>query len=195
MEYRYSTRLNELSAEEIEQLLATLPATVAEHVREMHHLQGQRERTATYLLLVELLKDMGEYSAMPLIGHEEKGRPMLENYAGLNFSQSHCKGVVAVAIDKEGMVGIDVEGRRKVSDSLIRKVCSEAELKQIAEAEDGQMEFIRIWTRKEAFLKCIGTGIQDDMLNTEVQADEMGLTIESIYLEEADAYISICHRG
>ena len=58
---------------------------------------------------------------------------------------------------------IDIEGMRKVDDGLVRKTMNTQEQAQIAAAANPEQEFIRLWTRKEAYVKMQGTGIISDM--------------------------------
>lgn len=106
------------------------------------------------LTLIRRLTD-----ANTTVAHHASGAPYLPEHPSLNVSISHCRSAVAVAISDTGKVGIDVECRRKINQSLVERVCSDAELAWIREAEDPEMAFLQLWTRKEAILKCMGTGI------------------------------------
>ncbi len=94
------------------------------------------------------------------VEHDEHGAPHLPQHPGLAVSISHCRTAVAVAVNRCGPVGIDVESRRRVADGLVRRVCTEAEQAAVATAADPTMAFLRLWTRKEAVLKLRGTGIR-----------------------------------
>lgn len=115
-------------------------------------LASQRE--AARHLLVRLL------GAEVSIAHDPQGVPGLPERPDLNISISHCRRAVAVAISPEGRVGIDVESRRRVSDGLMERVCTAGELAAVRAAADPTMAFLQLWTRKEAVLKCRGTGIK-----------------------------------
>jgi 4'-phosphopantetheinyl transferase len=92
--------------------------------------------------------------------YNEHGAPYLED--GPYFSISHCKQGIAVVVSDQP-VGIDIEGMRKVDDGLVRKTMNTQEQAQIAAAANPEQEFIRLWTRKEAYVKMQGTGIISDM--------------------------------
>lgn len=112
------------------------------------------QRTAAYRLLGELL------GGDAVVEHDGKGAPYLPDRPWLSVSISHCRKAVAVAVSPKGRVGIDVECRRRVGESLMERVCTAAELAAVRAAEDPTMAFLRLWTRKEAVLKMRGTGIQ-----------------------------------
>ena len=174
-----------------------LPPGMAEAVGQIANPTRRREKVAAYCLLVEGLKQMGLYERLPLIEYADSGKPYLANYEGLHFNLSHCRSHVAVAIDEHTPVGIDVESRRKFSASLIRRVCSAAEQKLIAEAADPDMEFLRLWTRKEAYLKYTGTGIVEPLANVppHITIHNSQFTIHKIEthpLPDGDGWVSVC---
>ncbi|MBR2450754.1 MAG: 4'-phosphopantetheinyl transferase superfamily protein [Paludibacteraceae bacterium] len=96
----------------------------------------------------------------PTFLYNEHGAPYLED--GPCFSISHCKQGIAVVVS-DRPVGIDIEGLRKVDEGLVRKTMNIVEQAQIAAAANSEQEFIRLWTRKEAYVKMLGTGIISDM--------------------------------
>lgn len=94
------------------------------------------------------------------VEHDPQGAPFLPDCPDRYVSLSHCRTAVAAAVSEEGPVGIDVENRRKVSLSLMRRVCTPEEFDSVQRSDDPTMAFLRLWTRKEAVLKCRGTGIK-----------------------------------
>lgn len=94
------------------------------------------------------------------VEHDSAGAPFLPQHPELAVSISHCRTAVAVAVSRRGPVGIDVECRRRLSPGLVERVCSLAEREALASAADADMAFLQLWTRKEAVLKCRGTGIK-----------------------------------
>ena len=72
-------------------------------------------------------------------------------------------------------VGVDVESVRNFSDSLLRYTMNETEIQQIRRAERQDVEFIRLWTMKEAVLKRSGEGLRSDLGSVLVPMPE-GLT-------------------
>ena len=80
------------------------------------------------------------------------------------FSISHCSAAIAVAVS-DHPVGIDVETiNRRITPDLIRYTMNNDEQSAIfATLNNQHSTFFRFWTRKEAYLKLIGTGINGDM--------------------------------
>lgn len=120
---------------------------------------------------------------------DPKGKPALKGNH-LYFNVSHSHDFIACVVDK-APVGIDIEVIRKVSLTLINKVCTEEELgfvlgkdNTFSEDTDTCIRFFRVWTAKEAFLKYTGEGLSGGLKNICV-ADKNGLKTklsDNIYL-------------
>lgn len=117
--------------------------------------QRERERTLAHVLLCRLV---GTENLR--LEHNTHGAPYLPEYPDLHVSISHCRTAVAVAVSDTVAAGIDIESRRKTNPSLIERICTPDEQAALRLADDAEMAFLRLWTRKEAVLKCRGTGIR-----------------------------------
>lgn len=107
------------------------------------------------------------------------GKPCLDGSAGgsnLEFNLAHSGEVALVAATGGCEVGVDVERLRTVShhDQIARRYFSPAEAAAIATAvEDPRgQRFLQCWSRKEAVLKMLGSGIGGPINEFEVPTDE-----------------------
>ena len=112
------------------------------------------QSTAARRLLVSLL---GHEAT---VEHNADGAPFLSGNPNLHISLSHCRTAVAAAVCDNKKVGIDIESRRRISRSLMERVCTSDEFDTVNRSIDPTMAFLQLWTRKEAVLKCRGTGIK-----------------------------------
>ncbi len=102
-----------------------------------------------------------EEHALQLSPKGGAGRGPAEAGRGLFFNLSHCTEAVA-AVVAEQPVGIDIEMRGRYTPSLAEYVCSPAELQALeAVPEERDLRFTTLWTKKEAALKLLGTGLTD----------------------------------
>ena len=89
------------------------------------------------------------------------GKPFLPD--GPSFNQSHSGERIMIAVAVDGRVGVDIEELRSVKHmlGLADKNFADDESARIhaAPARERQELFFRLWTRKEAFLKALGTGL------------------------------------
>ncbi|SPA33012.1 putative 4'-phosphopantetheinyl transferase superfamily protein [Cupriavidus taiwanensis] len=97
------------------------------------------------------------------------GQPVLQwPQAGLAFSVSHTDGLALLAFARDCRLGVDVE--RRAGDVNVaavpgfgRGIFSAQEAQVLARAPPAAADaLLGIWTRKEALLKALGTGLSAD---------------------------------
>ena len=178
MHYLIFDDMTQCSEQEVARLLPLVSAQRRGQALRYTHTFGQYSCLKSYELLLQLLaahlspishspsgRPIGALSRpisskRPSFLYNEYGAPYLAD--GPYFSISHCKQAIAVVVS-DSPVGIDIEGIRKMDDGLVRKTMNIQEQTQIAAADNPAQEFIRLWTRKEAYVKMQGTGIISDM--------------------------------
>ena len=133
-------------------LLDTRNRSLDEFHLERFQCDYKEETTRTEKQVSSYLKEkhIGEYYL------NEFGKPLSKDKY---FNISHSKGVVVLAISKDSPVGVDVEVIRDYTDEIVRYISSDDEYKFIKDNES----FFTIWTNKEALVKCIGTGIKEEV--------------------------------
>lgn len=119
----------------------------------------ERDRISFVARRVFLREILGKYAgADPRaieFEHNEFGKPSVKN-GPLHFSASHSDGLAVIAISHRRPVGIDVERISPIDYRLLAEhFFSPAEASRIYDLES----FYGLWTRKEAVLKALGTGL------------------------------------
>ncbi|MFJ6016953.1 4'-phosphopantetheinyl transferase family protein [Streptomyces sp. NPDC092952] len=107
------------------------------------------------------------------------GRPVVTGPpTGLDFNLSHAGPHWALAVSATGPVGIDIEdGRSRILARDAALVLSASELTHVNGLTEGPARdaaLLRCWTRKEAVVKAIGTGIMADLRDLEVRPEHEG---------------------
>ena len=133
-----------------------------EQALQFRHELGQRQCVLSYLLLKRALHEVYDIDENPLFDYGEHGKPFLTNHPDIHFNISHCKDAEACAI-VDSPVGIDIESVGRYKDELARYTMNDEEIATIAAAEDPEVVFIELWTKKEAATKLVGTGITDNL--------------------------------
>ena len=122
-----------------------------------------------------------------------RGKPVAAN--GTAFNLSHSGDWVLLAVG-EGEVGCDIEYPKLVSyEKMGRIVFTENELRLVKEARDKMGEFFRLWTKKEALLKCIGDGFHRPAKSVDVSGNSIADGNRVYYLKTivfSDYVISVC---
>ncbi len=137
---------------------------------------------------------VGEYAGLRpqvvALSYSRYGKPYL-NLDGcvLHFSLSHSLGVAVFAFARR-QIGVDIESASLCRDlrAVAPLYVSETELRLIEElpGDQHQNAYRQIWTRKEAFLKGVGTGLVDDLKNISVGWPNSPALINSAHVFEYD---------
>ncbi|MFE9251087.1 4'-phosphopantetheinyl transferase family protein [Streptomyces sp. NPDC007088] len=124
------------------------------------------------------------------------GRPALEG-AGPAFSLSHGGDLVAIAVAARA-VGVDVEPRpRPRTVAEVASALHPGERARIEAAggdEERAAAFARLWTRKEAYLKGVGTGVGVDLAADDLRTAPAGWRVVDLPVVEGHA-AAVAVRG
>jgi len=115
------------------------------------------------------------------------GKPEVPSKA-IQFNLSHSGEWVIIAVARQHKVGVDVESldRGVEIEGLAKRFFSPQESKALLTltAAEQRLAFFRVWTRKEALLKMIGTGFAT-MLNTfTVSHEEQSYIVDMAHLQK-----------
>ncbi|HCY87724.1 MAG TPA: hypothetical protein DHV36_21495 [Desulfobacteraceae bacterium] len=106
------------------------------------------------------------------ISYREEGAPFLDALPDHCISLSHSSDytAAAVALKKDFCMGIDIEAIGKQPDSAFLKTAfTEREILDMASGrQDGPRAVFRHWTLKEAYLKYIGRGFNENLHQVEI---------------------------
>jgi 4'-phosphopantetheinyl transferase len=132
------------------------------------YFERDRER---YIVARGVLRTLlGQYLGRPPASlqfvYGEHGKPALAREGALPpvyFNLGHSESLALIAITRVGEVGIDVEKIRDLPDweGVAEAAFSPRELARLKACppERRRDEFFRAWTRQEAVLKALGTGL------------------------------------
>lgn len=149
-----------------------LPAwlNTGEHTRA---LPWQGARRAEFLSSRWLIRQAlaGASGEMPNLCSPCSGRPIESHYPpGWRLSLSHSSGIAACATNLHGEIGLDIEPcqRRPNWQKVVQRWFSPVEQEWLL-AQDDALEFLKVWTLKEAWLKATGRGIAGNLQTLEVR--------------------------
>ena len=158
----------------VEECLSFFPKWRRDKMLNYKFLKGRVQSALAYLLLVHALREEGVFFEMPEFYYGEHQKPYLKNYPDWHFNISHCKNAVCCVLSREE-VGIDIEEVKEYKENLAAYVCSDEELVMLHDSDNQADDFYKLWTRKEAVFKMLGSGIvtQDikNILNKDVAVD------------------------
>lgn len=135
----------------------------------------------------------GDDAASLRFAYGPHGKPHLRDHPRCGFNLSHSHGVALIAVLDGGFVGVDVEVMRPAPDARTLAhqhfLPDECAVLDALESPDADAAFLRGWTRKEACLKAVGTGLAAP----ELPATGLGLDARTLRLssEPDDVEISL----
>lgn len=137
--------------------MATLPwEERREKVMRYRYEKDKRLCLGAGLLLLHALRQAG---ASDLTLHTpESGKPVLEAHPSLQFNLSHS-GTLAVCAVSEGPVGVDVEELRCFPREIETLCFQPRELTWLEFEPNRDLASLRLWTRKESWIKLTGSGL------------------------------------
>lgn len=119
----------------------------------------------------------------------EKGKPYISG-ENIFFNIAHSKDLVVCAFGTSE-IGVDVEKIKPLSERLLNKISLPTERAKISAAK----QIVKLWTRKEALAKCLGTGLGENVYKTDLSEDTISLdgTVYRLKSFEVGEYmISVC---
>jgi 4'-phosphopantetheinyl transferase len=120
------------------------------------------------LIIANYLKTNPKTLAFTLGKH---GKPAISrscNWLNLHFNLSHSHHLIVIAITVSDVLGIDVEYHTKTLTiealaEMVFSSCEKNTFNSLPSRSEKVKAFFRCWTRKEAYLKACGIGIQMDL--------------------------------
>lgn len=149
---------------------------------------------ADRLCRVSLSPVLGMKPEEIVFGKNDFGKPTAQ---GAEFNISHS-GSLAVCVVSKNPVGIDIEKVRDIRPETAKKFATDEEIAYIGESSE---RLIKIWTLKEAYFKCLGTGLGSDIKSVsfavkgdEIACSESGFSCRFVFV--ADGYIcAVCEKS
>lgn len=138
--------------------LPTLPAELQAELCAGAHPGRRNQRIIAAALCRDVLAaESGLPRAQIRILRTPAGKPFCPAPA-LHFNLSHSGELVGMAVSSRE-IGLDLERLRPVRLDAAKRIAAPAELSYIGE---DPIRFLQIWTLKEAYFKCIGTGLMGE---------------------------------
>ena len=143
-----------------EQFETCLGRSVANGLAQGRRGVALQETLAGFWLLGQMLPEI----PLPAVRKDEKGRPFFAGYPDVDFSITHCKGLVACAVERgeAPKLGLDAERlgtQTERSMQLIARRWFTPTEQTKFEQTPTEETFLSLWTAKEAAAKFTGNGL------------------------------------
>lgn len=141
----------------------------------------------------------GKTQSLQQVGftYGENGKPYLQTEQGerlpLMFNLSHSGMYVAAVFGTED-VGVDVELVRTGKQKIAQRFFAEDEKNYLEKCWTDEA-FTGIWTRKEAYIKAVGTGIAMSLDSFSTMEEQVGEYYLKTWNVRRDVWLSVCQKG
>ena len=146
------TRIGVWQVTETEEELKALSSVPSDELEEISFIRSEslrRQKLAVRALLDEMFEDK------VYLSHHDNGKPYIENSI-TNISITHTEKYVAVILNDNEDVGIDIESLSRDFSSVEKKALSEDEIDDLEEDEKRNGQLAIYWCAKEAIYKMLG---------------------------------------
>ncbi len=146
------TRIGVWQVTETEEELKALSSVPSDELEEISFIRSEslrRQKLAVRALLDEMFEDK------VYLSHHDNGKPYIENSV-TNISITHTAKYVAVILNDNDDVGIDIESLARDFSSVEKKALSEDEIDDLEDDEKRNGQLAIYWCAKEAIYKMLG---------------------------------------
>ncbi len=163
MQYRI-ININDITDAEYEYGYSLMSESKKQRVDRFRFTKDKKRTVAGELLARKMIAGYCGVKAEDIVFNQNRySKPYAENL-DVQFNISHSYDLVVCAVSNKP-VGVDIEKVRELDDKVISFACTGEEYAYVnekpLEKEEKLKCFFKIWTFKEAYFKCQGTGIND----------------------------------
>lgn len=156
--YKYDIR--GLTDEEYNKYFSLMSPEKQQRVNKFRFADDKKRTVAGEMLARKTIAEWCSVDETDVVFYKnEHGKPYLKDLP-CYFNISHSGDFVVCAVS-ENEIGIDIEKIRPIDLKIAKRVFSEDETTYILSSKTPKENFFELWTKKEAILKCIGTGFSD----------------------------------
>ena len=148
-----------------------------ERIKKYHQYSSNKNKLnclASYLLLWFALKQNNIIKNPPSFKYGANNKPYIAQNKNIFFNISHTSGCIICAISDDE-IGADVEKIRPINLNISRKICTPSEQKLFNQSSNKSNFLLKIWTKKESYVKMKSGSIFSDYSKTDTT------TLSNIY--------------
>lgn len=147
-----------MSNDEINFKLSLLPEQLYNKISKYSSNEKKQQRLDGLTLLSETLKKNNrDEKDIFLIYYNDFGKPFITS--DIDFSISYAGNITVLGFLKNGSIGVDVEQIRPIDCKQFKDYFTKNEWDILTQNRYANNSFFKLWTRKEAVAKALGTGV------------------------------------
>ncbi len=177
----YTEITHQWNAIEIADKLAVLPEKLQQAASRKMQWMDKQLSIAGKLLLKKTLNEFDKKLSLADLKHDDYHRPYIDS--SIDFNITHSGNIVLCCTTDTGKIGVDIEEIKVLNLDEYAEYFTHREWDTINNYPNKHDGFYDFWTRKEAVLKAIGTGLHTPLLAIDVVADKIIYEENNYYLQ------------
>ncbi|MBC7525486.1 MAG: 4'-phosphopantetheinyl transferase superfamily protein [Flavobacterium sp.] len=168
--------LNQVEVALIANEIASLPESFQEKIGNYTSLIKKQQRLNGLKLLQDAIFDLKLDTAvynLNNIQYTPKGKPYFTRER--DFSVAYTDGCTVLVFSDKGSIGVDIEKVKSIDLIHYKNYFTTREWEIINTAPTIELEFYKLWTRKEALVKAMGVGFFMELNTLDVLDDAVVL--------------------
>lgn len=111
------------------------------------------------------------------VSRHPSGQPFVEYETPVYFSLTHSGGFLSLACSFNFDLGLDLQIHQNFNPNLFQTICCGTELVSLKELNE--KNFFKVWTIKEAALKCLGLGLRLPMNQLQIDFEQNQIEVQN----------------
>lgn len=153
-------KTNAVTEKTLKPILSFIPESRLRTAEKYLHREDYLNSVLSYFLLIYGMRKLYHMS-LPEIAYGPYGKAYFKD-SEIHFNISHSEGVVCCGLS-DSPIGVDIQTIIHKYADITDMVLSENEKMLVNRTGNPENAFTRIWCLKESHLKCIGTGLNNDL--------------------------------
>lgn len=194
MIYIYLVKINSSWSEIDNNLISFLSPERKEKIK---NYQFERDKKSLLMSGLLVRQKIEELAGIPIrkqkYSYYKNKKPFIFSNNELDFNISHSKNYICCGISFNGSIGVDVEKNGIAPLDIMTYIFHNREIDYVMNSHDPNLNFYRIWTRKEAYSKYVGKGLTMDLTSLNSLKYSNKYFLDTLTYD--DITISFCTNG
>lgn len=174
-----------INGETFQSLISSFSAAEQKLFNSIQNINAKKRKLFGRLILRDVAT-LFEINEAEIKCYTNLGKPIFKSSSHLNFNISHSGNLVVCCATIDSPVGIDIEFIRPVNIEIYSNYFDFNEWHYITNSAYPEIEFLKLWVRKEAIIKADGRGMEIELSSLNCLGNKVKTDMDNWYIQEVD---------